>query len=654
MKKIAPLMSGFVLVLSAIVLPVWGSGIAHATGLASESFTSVSTTANAWLSGGSGSVACLTAASSAAANSIPNCGAAIDSPGDGALRLTPATNARSGYAIYNTPISAGDGLEIGFDMYQYRPGTGPAADGISFFLIDGASSPTQPGASGGSLGYSSGGITPGIVGGYVGIGFDFFGNFSSSGAGTGGTGALANSIGVRGSEATGYQFVGNNAADGQLAVSPTSNRNDASRHVKVTISTGNIMTVAVDYGSGYVTELSNLDLNTINGAGSLPATFKFGFAASTGGFNNIHEISGFSVATLRPNVSVNVASTGTFQQGGTGHYTLSVSNDAGAEATTGTITVTDTLPAGLTPTSASGTGWSCTIVGQLVTCTRPGSGGAALGAGQTAPVINLTTAISSTAAASLNNTATVTTADNSNATPSDTDTVSVAAGSSRDSDGMFDAVELAAPNAGDANNDGTADADQDNVTALPDPVSGHYAVLEASGCGDNTNVSVAGESANAAADGSYSYPAGLMNFTLTCGAPGSTATVTQYYYGNFDLANLVMRKYNAVTHTYQNVPGAAISLTTIGGLPAIKAVYQITDGGPLDQDGVANGTIVDPAGPAVLAAATSSGPGVPNTGLATQSQLLPTLAGLLGLGLFIYVSRRPRRAQGSRAQDLRP
>ncbi len=52
----------------------------------------------------------------------------------------------------------------------------------------------------------------------------------------------------------------------------------------------------------------------------------------------------------------------------TGYFTLTPSN-VGTVATNGTITLTDTLPIGLTPTAANGTGWSCGIVGQTVTCT---------------------------------------------------------------------------------------------------------------------------------------------------------------------------------------------------------------------------------------------------------------------------------------------
>lgn len=56
------------------------------------------------------------------------------------------------------------------------------------------------------------------------------------------------------------------------------------------------------------------------------------------------------------------------QAGSTGFYTLTPGN-IGTVATSGAVTVVDTLPAGITPTSASGAGWSCGIAGQAVTCT---------------------------------------------------------------------------------------------------------------------------------------------------------------------------------------------------------------------------------------------------------------------------------------------
>lgn len=52
----------------------------------------------------------------------------------------------------------------------------------------------------------------------------------------------------------------------------------------------------------------------------------------------------------------------------TGVYTITVGN-IGNGSTSGTVTVVDTLPVGLTPTGASGTDWNCTVSGQKVTCT---------------------------------------------------------------------------------------------------------------------------------------------------------------------------------------------------------------------------------------------------------------------------------------------
>jgi uncharacterized repeat protein (TIGR01451 family) len=58
---------------------------------------------------------------------------------------------------------------------------------------------------------------------------------------------------------------------------------------------------------------------------------------------------------------------GDFTQGqSNAAYTITVINDGGV--TTAPFTVTDTLPAGLTFASASGTNWSCTAVGQSVSC----------------------------------------------------------------------------------------------------------------------------------------------------------------------------------------------------------------------------------------------------------------------------------------------
>ena len=49
-------------------------------------------------------------------------------------------------------------------------------------------------------------------------------------------------------------------------------------------------------------------------------------------------------------------------------YTLSVSNAGPSDAAS--LTVTDTLPAGVIYVSAAGTGWACSQAAGVVTCTR--------------------------------------------------------------------------------------------------------------------------------------------------------------------------------------------------------------------------------------------------------------------------------------------
>jgi hypothetical protein len=67
------------------------------------------------------------------------------------------------------------------------------------------------------------------------------------------------------------------------------------------------------------------------------------------------------------------------------------------------VTVSDTLPTGLTPISATGTGWICSIVAQVMTCTRSD----ALADATSYPPITLTVNVAGNAPASLTNTATV-------------------------------------------------------------------------------------------------------------------------------------------------------------------------------------------------------------------------------------------------------
>ena len=113
-------------------------------------------------------------------------------------------------------------------------------------------------------------------------------------------------------------------------------------------------------------------------------------------------------ATVAANFTVTAADlaitsthTGNFHAGDTGDtYTLTVSN-TGTAATSGTVTLVDTLPSGFTATAMSGTGWTCTV--SSLTCTRSD----ALAASSGYPAVTLTVSIASSAVGTYTNVATV-------------------------------------------------------------------------------------------------------------------------------------------------------------------------------------------------------------------------------------------------------
>jgi uncharacterized repeat protein (TIGR01451 family) len=91
---------------------------------------------------------------------------------------------------------------------------------------------------------------------------------------------------------------------------------------------------------------------------------------------------------------------GNLQVGANATYTVTVSN-LGPNQDDGPITVTDTMPAGMTQPSGSGSGWSCSTSGQKVTCTNTGP----LAVGASLPPITFTANVST--AGTYTNTATV-------------------------------------------------------------------------------------------------------------------------------------------------------------------------------------------------------------------------------------------------------
>jgi uncharacterized repeat protein (TIGR01451 family) len=112
---------------------------------------------------------------------------------------------------------------------------------------------------------------------------------------------------------------------------------------------------------------------------------------------------GLTLHVSRPTVlSLSKTHTGSFIQGQTGAtYTLTVSNAAGAAATDGSmLSVSDTLPSGLTFVSMTGTGWNCSFL----FCYRFDS----LAGGTSYPPITVTVNVSSNATSPQVNSATLT------------------------------------------------------------------------------------------------------------------------------------------------------------------------------------------------------------------------------------------------------
>ncbi len=278
-----------------------------------------------------------------------------DASGKGALRLTNNKNYQTGGIIYagdsnGYAFPANTGINATWTSYSYG-GTG--ADGLSFFLLSSAQKITAPsslGANGGSLGYScsnqSGNATnktmtgygsTGIHNGYLAIGMDEFGNFSNKSDNTASgssSGQTAGAIAIRGKgdisndtyPSYGSTSIINMCKNGSLngtaisdypfySLSGTTNgaykvssstplyesattRASAKPHsYQLQITTGNLLTLRYSYNGGTWTTIANgIDITSIGG--TLPSYLTFGFAASTGGSTNYHEITCFQAAPL--------------------------------------------------------------------------------------------------------------------------------------------------------------------------------------------------------------------------------------------------------------------------------------------------------------------------------------------------------------------
>ncbi len=400
-------------------------------------------------------VACLTATAASPApsqQSIPNCAGASDTPGTGSLRLTSVGTSLDGGVAYTTALPASEGLDVSFDSYQYG---GSGADGISFFLA--AANPKDPtgppnlGPPGGHLGYSSslsattggGPYGTGLADGYLGIGLDAYGNYTNTsfdgngcstpswvtpgslypdevtvrGPGTGYNGycLLASTLengGLVGSLNSPSSTRAGTEVPVEIAINPTSTAFTTPSHITVPplsyVTSVTPIKGPTQLLTGTLPNATGILPSSLLDANGIPQQLSFGWSGSTGGSTDVHEITNVVINPViteppRFGLSLTDGDGGYLVAGGTVSFTATptLSSSGASESTAPSFT--DTFPAGLTPTAASGgADWSCTVVAPTVSCNYTGT--VPIAAGSALPSISMTAAVSASSAGAVNDT----------------------------------------------------------------------------------------------------------------------------------------------------------------------------------------------------------------------------------------------------------
>jgi len=277
-----------------------------------------------------------------------------DPTGSGALRFTngyPYYHENGG-VILNTPFPSDQGVQVTFTTYTYGGDNsgGHGADGIGFYILNGTQAPNL-GSWGGSLGYScSNSNSPynGMMGAYLGLGIDEYGNFLNQSDNTAtGFGYQPGRIGIRGYgnvNLTSLQAINPSATSSNVQsvckyggsytyhgttytlpdyaaipnaykVMPSNQpiaNEAATKRTQATpityslkITSAGLLSFGYYYNGGaYQSVVTNQDISAYNGP--MPSSFLFGFGGSTGGSDNVHEITCFTASSIGSASSVGV------------------------------------------------------------------------------------------------------------------------------------------------------------------------------------------------------------------------------------------------------------------------------------------------------------------------------------------------------------
>lgn len=221
------------------------------------------------------------------------------------IRLTPPRKNLTGLALFDHVVNTKSGVSVEFDLYMYG---GSGGDGVAFSVLDAAEVPNTAGGEGGSLGYARRFATPGLVGGYMGVGFDAFGTFSVSSrkeGHIGGPGFIGDAIAVRGKVAKNSPYL--TGLDTPLTFSldlpNKSNPKQAKQSVRIELSKRGKLNVQIDvnkdgdFADKNETIIRKFNVTRVNG--KLPETAFLAFTGATAVATNTHEIGNISVRDER-------------------------------------------------------------------------------------------------------------------------------------------------------------------------------------------------------------------------------------------------------------------------------------------------------------------------------------------------------------------
>lgn len=252
----------------------------------------------------------------------------VDPNGEGWLRLTNAATFQKGYMYILQSFPTDLGVLADFEYKAWRSSDDGynGADGFSVFLFNGnvTEAEFKLGGFGGSLGYATYNNpagTTGLSGGYIGVGFDEYGNFARASENrNGGTNVeVPNSVVLRGPTSATYNlsnpYFAHKALGNQTGtLAEIRNRNEIDHNtITSTRPTDNqfyrrfqleVKRVGADYQVNVKwrkqgeTTFTEIITHTINSATyPIPPTLKVGFAGSTGGGYNFHEIRNILLTT---------------------------------------------------------------------------------------------------------------------------------------------------------------------------------------------------------------------------------------------------------------------------------------------------------------------------------------------------------------------